>query len=214
MVPPPQSHTNCEVENERVAYFQAIVTDDVVPVELSSFTCQLNKSDVTLNWVTVSETNNLGFEVQKLYGSDFNSIGFIPGQGTTTVSQQYFYTDKNLNPGSYSYRLKQVDLDGHFEYSEVVNIEILAPQIFSLEQNYPNPFNPLTTINFSLPSGGMVNLKVFNVLGVEEAEVLSQDLPAGNHSVQFDATHLSSGIYYYRLETSGFTSVKKMILMK
>ena len=166
------------------------------------------------------EVNNHGFEVQRSFsGSEFAVIGFIDGNGTTTEIQNYSFTDRNLEVGSYSYRLKQVDLDGTYEYSNTVDVDVVAPDEFALEQNYPNPFNPSTTIKFSLAVDSKVNLKVFDVLGQEITSLVNGQLTAGLHEINFNALNLNSGVYFYRIEANGvdgtnFTSVKKMILTK
>jgi hypothetical protein len=196
------------------------VTSGVVPVELTSFTANANNDLVSLNWSTATETNNKGFEVQrKVVGGGFNSIAFLEGKGTTTQTQNYSYSDNGLTPGVYSYRLKQVDFDGTTEYSKVVEVEIAAPVEFSLAQNYPNPFNPSTAINFSLAIDSKVSLKIFNILGQEVTTLLSKNLNAGNHKVNFDASSLNSGVYLYKIEAQGvdgsnYSSIKKMILTK
>ena len=189
-----------------------------IPVELTSFVASVNENNVTLSWTTASETNNLGFEVQRNSGSDYQTVGFVNGNGTTSESQEYSYTDV-VTPGSYSYRLKQVDFDGTFSYSESIQVEIVVPDVFTLEQNYPNPFNPSTKINFSLAVDSKVSLKVFDVLGQEVATLINSDLVSGAHNVDFNALSLNSGVYFYRIEATGidgtnFTSVKKMILTK
>jgi hypothetical protein len=193
--------------------------DDNVPVELVNFEAAISGTNVYLNWTTVTETNNSGFEIQRSSDSDFEVLAFIPGHGTTTETRNYAYTDKNVPAGSYSYRLKQVDYDGTFEYSDVVEVEVAAPAEFALDQNYPNPFNPSTKINFRLAADSKVSLKVFDVLGQEVMTLINNDLSAGSHQVEFDAINLNSGIYFYKLEATGnngtnFSDVKKMILTK
>jgi hypothetical protein len=190
-----------------------------VPVELTSFTASANNNEVVLNWSTATETNNQGFEVQRSYGNEFVTIAFVEGHGTTTQTQVYSYTDKNVNAGIYNYRLKQVDFDGSFEYSDVVEVDVPAPAVFALEQNYPNPFNPSTMISFRLAVDSKVSLTVFNVLGQEVASLLNGNLVAGSHQITFDATSLNTGVYMYRIEAAGidgtnFVDVKKMILTK
>jgi hypothetical protein len=197
----------------------SVTGDEVVPVELTSFTATANENEVVLNWSTATETNNQGFEVQKSFNGEFETIAFVNGHGTTTESQTYLFSDKNVNVGSYSYRLKQVDFDGSFEYSDVVEIDVLAPAVFALDQNYPNPFNPSTKITFQLAVESKVSLKVFNVLGQEVANLLNSNVLAGSHNVNFDASSLNSGVYLYRIEATGidgsnFIDVKKMILTK
>jgi len=190
-----------------------------VPVELTSFTANANFGVVELQWITATETNNQGFEVQRSAGGEFETIAFVEGHGTTTQTQVYSYSDKNVNVGSYSYRLKQVDFDGTFEYSGVVEVDVPAPAEFALDQNYPNPFNPSTKIAFRLAVDSKVSLKVFNVLGQEVASLVNSNLVAGSHNVNFDASSLNSGVYLYRVEATGidgtnFVDVKKMILTK
>lgn len=89
-----------------------------------------------------------------------------------------------------------------------------VPESFELFQNYPNPFNPSTTISFNLPVKSFVSLKIYDVTGRKVSENINSDLSAGNHSVTFNGDDLASGIYYYRLESSGYVAVKKMLLIK
>ena len=196
-----------------------VIYEYIIPVELTSFTAKANESQVELSWITATETNNQGFEVQRSNGGEFEPIAFVQGNGTTTEVHAYSYTDKDVTVGTYSYRLKQVDFDGTFEYSNVIEAEVPAPTVFALEQNYPNPFNPSTTINFKLAVDSKVSLKVFDVLGQEVATLLNGNFVAGSHTVNFNASALNSGVYMYRIEATGnngtnFTSVKKMILTK
>lgn len=193
--------------------------ETILPVELKSFTAQANGNSVNLKWSTATEVNNLGFEVQKKVADEFIAIGFINGKGTTTEIQNYSFTDNDLQNGFYTYRLKQVDLTGSFEYSDEVNVDVIGLQYFSLNQNYPNPFNPSTKIEFNLASESKVTLKVFNLLGEEVATLLNGNLASGNHYVDFKAQNLNSGVYIYRLDASGldgsvYTDIKKMTLIK
>ncbi len=190
-----------------------------IPVELTSFTATADFGAVELRWFTATETNNQGFEVQRSSGGEFETIAFIEGHGTTTEVQAYSYIDKSVNVGSYSYKLKQVDFDGTFEYSNVVEIDVPAPAEFALDQNYPNPFNPSTKIAFRLAVDSKVSLKVFDVLGQEVANLVNTNLVAGAHNINFNASSINSGVYLYRLEATGidgtnFVDVKKMILTK
>jgi hypothetical protein len=191
------------------------ITGDL-PVELTSFGASVVDGFVQLKWATATEINNHGFEVQRKSGeSDFSTIGFVQGKGTTTESQSYSYVDSRVEEGIYSYRLKQVDHDGSFAYSDVVEIDITAPIEFSLSQNYPNPFNPVTTINFSLAVESNVTLKIFNTLGEEVAILINSEVKnAGTHNVRFDAASFASGTYIYRLEAGEFVQTKKMNLLK
>jgi hypothetical protein len=190
-----------------------------IPVELASFNASVTNGQVVLNWLTASETNNMGFEVQRKSNSEYQSLGFVEGFGTTTNSQTYSFTDNNIQPGSYTYRLKQIDFDGTFEYSNEVEVDFAVPAEFSLFQNYPNPFNPATKIAFTLPVESHLTLKVFNILGEEVTTLYNASMGAGSHNLDFDASNLNSGIYFYQLEAqgidgSGFSEVKKMMLTK
>ena len=187
----------------------------LIPVELTSFAASVNGKNVDLSWITATETNNSGFEVErKSANSNWQKISFINGNGTTTERQSYFYSDKNLSEGKYSYRLKQIDYNGTFEYSKIVEAQVVAPNKFELAQNYPNPFNPSTSIKFSLPQAGNVKLAIFNLLGQEVQTLLNGYKEAGVHTVSFEPKNLNSGIYLYKLEANGLTSVKKMTLIK
>jgi hypothetical protein len=190
-----------------------------IPVELSSFTANVVGAGVSLNWTTASETNNSGFEIERLQNKNsdlqnWETVGFVAGFGTTTESKSYSFKDEKVSAGIYSYRLKQIDFDGTFEYSNEVEVEVITPSVYSLEQNYPNPFNPQTEINFNLADEGFVNLEVHNLLGQKVATLISDNMKPGFHTINFDASDLSSGIYVYILKVNNFVSSKKMMLMK
>jgi hypothetical protein len=187
----------------------------IVPVELTSFEVKPNGADAELNWTTATETNNQGFDVERMSVSGvFEKVGYVPGFGTTTEPKSYSFVDSKVGSGNYTYRLKQVDFDGSFSYSPTIEVEIVAPSSFALEQNYPNPFNPSTTIRFSIPVETEVHLNVYNTLGQEVAEIINSRLKEGYHEIEFDAGTLTSGIYFYRLEAEKFVDVKKMIIIK
>ena len=185
-----------------------------LPVELSSFIAALDGNNVDLKWTTATEINNRGFQIEKNSGSGFIPLAFISGHGTSTKLNKYTYTDKNLSGGVNSYRLKQIDYDGSYKYSKVVEVNLSGPNKFTLSQNYPNPFNPTTTIRFSLPNAERVRVIVFNQLGQEVAQITDRDFEAGNHAIQFDGSKLASGVYFYRIQAGTFSLVKKMILLK
>ncbi len=186
-----------------------------IPVEFVSFSAISNNNTVLLSWKTATEINNQGFEIQrKRDGSDWNKVGFVAGYGTTTEVQSYSYRDENLPSDRYLYRLKQIDYDGTVDYSNIVEVEVTPSNTYFLAQNYPNPFNPSTTIAFSIADEGMVMLKVYDILGNEVKTLLAEEKSAGEYKVTFDASDLSSGVYYYQLTSGGFTSTKKLILMK
>jgi hypothetical protein len=186
-----------------------------IPVELISFSADVSGNDVLLSWMTATETNNSHFEIQRsIDGTVFERIGNVAGNGTTTETHHYTFKDNNLTAGKYYYRLKQFDLNGTFEFSNVIEANIISPDKFELLQNYPNPFNPSTTINFSILKNEFVNLKVFDVMGNEVAELVNEEKSAGLHSIEFDASGFASGTYFYKLQAGGRTEVKKMLLLK
>ncbi len=188
---------------------------ETLPVELTSFSANVVNNSVSLNWSTATELNNSGFEVQRaLDGSDFEAISFVDGFGTTTEFREYSFTDNSVNAGKYQYRLKQIDYDGSFEYSNVIEVNVGTPVQFELAQNYPNPFNPSTKINFSTPEAGNVKLVIYNLIGESVAEVVNTNMEAGYHTVSFNAANLPSGIYFYTLSAGQFNQTKKMTLMK
>ena len=190
----------------------------IIPVELTSFTAQVNKQDVKLEWTTATETNNRGFELQRLEDvytpSQWETLVFVKGKGTTTESQQYEFTDQDLSAGKYNYRLKQIDFNGTINYSEEVNVDIQSVLNYGLNQNYPNPFNPVTTIRYSIPVKSFVYLEILNALGERIGTLINREKQAGNYTVQFNAENLPSGIYFYRLSADSFVETKKMILLK
>ena len=192
-----------------------LTLDSTVPVELSSFTAEVNGKKVLLNWATATEKNNSGFEIErKIVDSDWQPVGFVPGHGTTTEPISYSFEDRLQSGGIYSYRLKQIDFDGSYDYSNEVSVIVSTPSEFRLAQNYPNPFNPSTTIEFSIPTKALVTLKVYNTIGEEVAVLVNQDLSAGNHSVKFNASGLVSGVYIVRMTAGNFSEAKKMNLLK
>jgi hypothetical protein len=189
-------------------------TNEPVPVELISFIASANNSIINLNWSTATELNNSGFEVQRKVGtSDWSSIGFIIGSGTTTTQNNYSYTDQNPFVGNNIYRLKQIDYDGTFEYSQEVEVE-LVPFEYVLQQNYPNPFNPTTTVNFNIPKEDFVNVTIFNSLGEKVATLLDGVMSAGTHSLTFDANGFASGLYILKMTSGSYSNTIKMNLMK
>jgi hypothetical protein len=186
-----------------------------VPVELTSFTASVIGNSVNLVWETASELNNSGFSVERTStNSEYTEVGFVPGFGTTTEAKSYSFSDQNLQNGNYTYRLKQIDFDGTFEYSEEVEVEVIAPVLFSLEQNYPNPFNPSTSIKYSVPESGNIRLSVYNIVGEEVAVLVNGFSQAGSFEVTFDASNLSTGVYLYKLQSANSVQTKKMILLK
>ena len=193
--------------------------DAPLPVELTSFTVSVSAGKVTLNWKTATEVNNYGFEILRSVQNDiWENIGFVAGAGNSNSPKEYSYEDNSELNGKYSYRLKQVDLDGKYSYSKEITVELSAiPAEFSLSQNYPNPFNPVTTIRYSVPvtlSPVTVSLVVYNLLGQEVATLVNTQQPAGNYEVKFDASGISSGVYLYKIQAGEYSAVKKLMLLK
>ncbi len=187
-----------------------------VPVELTSFSVSASGGNVHLSWSTSTETNNQGFEILCSETSNevkWEKIGFVAGRGTTTEPQLYSYSDEDIY-GDLKYRLKQIDYDGSFQYSNIVEINSLAGLSFELNQNYPNPFNPSTRINYSISIQSHVILTVYDMLGNEIAILVDEFKPAGTYIVEFNAASLPSGMYFYTLNAGEFTETKKMILLK
>lgn len=189
----------------------------IIPVELVSFTASTSKGTVTLNWSTATETNNNGFEIQrKLENSAWEKISFVEGHGTTTETQNYQFIDNisDIKATSLAYRLKQIDYDGSYEFSDEVEVTNLAPTDFALHQNYPNPFNPVTVIKYSLPQESVVAIKVYDMLGEEIITLVNKKQEAGTYNIDFNGSNLVSGIYIYQMKAGSFVKTKKMLLMK
>ncbi len=189
---------------------------DALPVELSSFYATIHKNDILLNWLTATEVNNYGFEVERniFKSPNWEKIGFVQGHGNSNSQKSYSFTDKPNSGSEFKYRLKQIDTDGKYEYSPEVEVSLNLSSDFSVKQNFPNPFNPTTKIEFSIPSDNNVEIKVFNVLGMEEATLLNENKQAGIHSVEFNASNLASGIYFYKVVSGNYSEIKKMILLR
>ena len=192
----------------------------IVPVELISFTGSSQFNKITLNWKTATESNNMGFDIERTSSlippiHEWEKVGFVKGHGTSLEPNEYSYTDdiSSIHSASLFYRLKQIDFDGSFKYSNVVEVDVM-PINYELSQNYPNPFNPNTMIRFSLPKETQLKINIYNMLG-ELVETLAEGTyQAGYHELNFNAANLSSGIYIYRIESDAFVQVKKMILLR
>lgn len=195
-------------------------SDNPIPVELVSFKTDITGNDVNLSWMTVTETNNYGFYVERAVSSanyeevEFKEISFVRGNGNSTEIRSYAVTDANLNQGTYIYRLRITDNDGSFTYSEAVVAEIESPKTYSLEQNYPNPFNPSTTVAYTIPEAAYVTIKIFDALGNQVALLVNDNKEAGTYEVNFDASKIPSGIYYCSMYANGYSKTNKMMLLK
>jgi len=189
--------------------------DQSIPVELVSFTAELSRDIAFLKWITATETNNSGFEIERRQdNSGWEKIGFVEGHGTTTEPNSYSFEDKNISTGIYLYRLKQIDYNGSFEYSIEVKLEVSVPSEFSLEQNYPNPFNPETKIKYSVPQASQIQIKVYDILGNKIETLVNEEKSVGTYEITWNAENLPSGVYFYQLKAGEFVQTKKMLLMK
>jgi hypothetical protein len=202
----------------------------VLPVELSSFTSNINGRDVQLKWETKTEKNSDKFEIERALVSKegtlsaWSNIGLVNAAGSSFAPKNYNFTDKNLQGGKYQYRLKMIDYNGTTAYSKVIETEVALPKNFELSQNYPNPFNPATKIDYNLPSDSKVTLEVYSTNGERIAQLVNENQSAGFYSVNFGSSSLnksvSSGVYFYRIiaedkaKGNQFTSIKKMMLLK
>ena len=197
-----------------ITYFDNVEFGAVIPVELTSFTASVVGNGVQLQWATATETNNQGFEIQRgINNRDLVTVGFVKGNGTTTEQHSYSYVDNNELMGSVYYRLKQIDFNGKYDYSNVVEVTKVVTS-YALAQNYPNPFNPTTAITYSIPQNTFVTLKVYDVIGREVAELVNGEVEAGVHNVNFNGYDLTSGVYFYTIKAGNFSETKKLMLMK
>ncbi len=189
-----------------------------IPVELTLFTASVQKSGVTLQWNTATETNNLGFSVQRaVKEGEWQTLGFVNGAGTTTQPQRYSFVDPMIPTGKVQYRIVQTDMDGATTASSPITVESDAmPTEHSLAQNYPNPFNPSTTIAFTVAGSRMlpVTLEITDVTGQVVDLLIDEELNPGTYNLQWNGTAFSSGVYFSRLTVGNFTESKKIVLMK
>jgi len=187
-----------------------------LPVELTAFNAVVSGKSVELAWSTATEVNNSGFAVErKTSASAWSQVAFVAGNGTSNAHHSYSYIDA-VGAGTYSYRLKQIDHDGKFAYSKAVEAAVgLTPADYALSQNYPNPFNPTTMMTFAVKTDQKASMKVYNMLGQEVMTLFDGEAKADQlYHVQFNASSLASGTYFYILQTGEMRQVKKMVLLK
>jgi hypothetical protein len=196
-----------------------------VPVELAFFRANASIGEVALEWVTATETNNYGFDIQRKTQADqdWEKIGFVEGKGTSTTPHKYTFSDDHISIGTYYYRLKQIDFDGSFELSDEIFIEIQSPNAFALYQNYPNPFNPETIIHYQIPAllqaSVPVEIKIFNLLGDEVRTLVRKDQGSGYYSVKWDSRNdqgenVAAGTYICQLKAGNFKKSQKLLLLR
>jgi hypothetical protein len=191
-----------------------------IPIELNAFTAKLSGSVVELYWVTTTEVNNFGFEIERARLSEHNvtiswvKIGFVNGHGNSNSPKYYVFVDNKPLFERSQYRLKQIDNGGAFRYSIIIELGIGTVNDFALYQNSPNPFNPSTVISYSIPTSSNVIVEVYDMLGKLIKTLVNEKQETGNYKVNFNAGELSSGIYFYKIQASNFVAVKKMILLR
>ena len=199
--------------------------DGPLPIQLASFTATaLGGNRVRLDWVTISELGNYGFEIQKSPSTPISyqtlPNSFVSGHGTTNEPHVYSFIDTTASPGQWLYRLRQIDLSGREHFTDGVQVIVTdvvekpLPKAFSLAQNYPNPFNPSTRIEYALPREAHVRLEVYNVLGQRVAVLVNEVKQAGYYTVSFDASGFGSGLYFYQMRVGEVTFTKRMMVVK
>ena len=219
-----KSYGNFELNDTSINSLYIEHTFNYVPVELTSFGCKILNNTVKLNWKTATETNNKGFEIQRKLNSNWEKIGYVRGNGTTTTPNEYTYTDNfkyDSDKGIISYRLKQIDLNGSFHYSDEIKLKIdFTPKEFTLYQNYPNPFNPTTTIKYALPFESSVDITIYNMIGQRIEDFKEGIKEAGYHNINWQPNDLSSGVYFYSINAkstdgkNNYSKTLKMLYMK
>lgn len=196
------------------------ILNNAVPVELASFSAQVAENSVKLIWITTSETNNFGFDIEKSVDRySFSKIAFVAGKGTISIPQSYVFNDTEVGLGTFYYRLKQIDTDGSFQYSEILKVETNAPKSFALYQNHPNPFNPETIIRYQFPQESEVSLTIYNLKGQEIRTLVDEKKQAGFYNIAWKGKdnagrQVASGVYIYRIQIGDFTGVKKLTLLR
>jgi hypothetical protein len=187
-----------------------------LPVELVSFSALAINNQIQLKWETVTEINSYGFDIERSICNAWQKIGFVEGHGNSNSEKEYSFIDEKVSSGNkYSYRLKEINTDGTFKYSKIVEVDYASPSRFTLSQNYPNPFNPVTNIRFEFDKNTRALLTVYDVLGNEVISLFNGRAEAGKmYKIKFDGSALSSGVYYYKLTGNNRTEIKKMILLK
>ena len=194
--------------------------ESLLPVELISFSSVVQDGKVILHWETATEVNNYGYDIERRLtnppagtNNSWSRLGFVAGNGNSNVSHAYTFSDIPPQQTGIEYRLKQIDLDGTCTYSQTEQV-VVSPRSYALAQNYPNPFNPTTNISYDIPAIGHVTISVYDILGKEVAVLLNETKQAGSYTMSFNASHIPSGIYFYKLTAGNFTSQKKMVVLR
>lgn len=201
----------CQVNGDLQTLGVTSIQCTPLPVTLLQLLASANNNRVTLRWTTLSETNNRGFEVYRSTDArNWTYAGFVNGAGNSTAAVHYSFEDPNLAPAKYYYRLKQVDHNGDSRFSNIAAATLYGKNSYQLGQNYPNPFSDLTAIEFVLPVAEKVRITLVDLQGRTIRILLDERRSAGSHTVGFNKTGLSSGIYIYRMQAGSFTAERKM----
>jgi len=199
-------------------YFKTKLTDSIAASSRSMDTTNFY-SDI---YPLLREVKNRGIQVLVFSGDKSKiNIEYSPEDSITFYAARMAddLPDSMNNVIILNYNLQNKEITCNFVSLEEMITSVAQepshlPERFVLNQNYPNPFNPNTTISFSLSSQLFVSLKVFDLIGREVASLISQELSAGTHSIQWNAEGLTSGVYFYRLQTDKSTEMKKLVLLK
>ena len=202
--------------SDHLPVFASFTFDEVVPVEIYLFSAVSHDNDVELVWITATETNNYGFEIERKSVTENNwiSIGFVPGHGNSIENRFYSFNDNNITIGKYEFRLKQIDYNGAFKFSSTVSVIVYSQMQFALEQNFPNPYNGITTINYSVSEEAHITIKIFDVLGNEVSVLVNGIKQPGEYKVLYSANDLAAGFYFCQMRAGNFIQTRKMILLK
>jgi hypothetical protein len=196
-------------------YASRVYPQGNLPLELVSFSAEVLAHSVRLDWTTSKELNSLRFAVERrtTHADSWQEIGSVAAHVSTNRASNYSFTDtRSPDATEMYYRLRNVDIDGSFSFSNEVRVGLSAPDRLTVFQNYPNPFHPGTTIKFQVPNAGVVTLKVYNALGREVATLVNKEMKPGSHEATFDASGLARGVYFYRLQSGSFTESRKLVL--
>lgn len=190
--------------------------DNPLPVELSRFNGSVKGGNVELVWSTETEVNSHSFEIERKGNTsgDWITIGTVPAFGYSNSPKNYSFTDKNLHPGIFQYRLKMIDSDGSVEYSSVISLNMDTPEKFTLEQNYPNPFNPVTKLRYAIPLPSVVEISIYTITGSKLMTLSRDHKEAGVYETDIDLRPFSSGIYFCRLSAGEKSALIKMTFIK
>jgi len=213
-----------EVGNQSA--YSNIVSGITVSVELAAFEANVVNDKVEISWRTAAEADNSGFAIERrrhgATGNDWEERAFIEGKGSSDQGGTYSFTETIENPGRYQYRLRQMDVDGSFEISPEISVEITAPTTLHLDQNYPNPFiaGKGTSFRYQLPAraDNIISLKIYNMLGQEIATIFKGPAAAGFYTMTWNGKsstggRLPSGLYFAVLEAQNLRAIKKVTLI-